>query len=132
MCANFVVDLNGNKGPNIAGKDITFITAFYSDEPVVVASKQRWGSGGFDFPDRAVKACMNFDSNTRIPNKEEMSSIMLNSKFYGLELESDFWAHPIRKYIINGNEEVTGITVSIYGSIGVDLSIDWWYVCVDR
>ena len=37
MCANFIYDLNGNKGPNTVGKDIGFITAIYSSDPVVVA-----------------------------------------------------------------------------------------------
>ena len=37
MCANFVYDLNGNKGPNTFGKDMGVITAFYSIDPVIVS-----------------------------------------------------------------------------------------------
>ncbi len=37
VCANFIYDLNGNKGPNTVGKDIGVITAFNASDPVVVA-----------------------------------------------------------------------------------------------
>ena len=37
MCANFIYDLNGTKGPNTFGKDIGIITAFYPTDSEVVA-----------------------------------------------------------------------------------------------
>ena len=38
LCANFVYDLNGNKGPNTMGKDIGFISVLYSVDSKVVAA----------------------------------------------------------------------------------------------
>ena len=37
ICANFIFDLNGNKGPNTVGKDIGFITILYPTDSSVVA-----------------------------------------------------------------------------------------------
>jgi len=37
ICANFIYDLNGSKGPNTVGKDIGFISALYPTDSVVVA-----------------------------------------------------------------------------------------------
>ena len=136
MCANFVVDLNGDKGPNIAGKDISFMTAFYSDEPVVVAPKPRWETGGFDYPDSALKACAKFDSTTRLPNKEEMSAIILNHKGYGLDTGAGYWALPIKMntfdYGTGAFTELSGGVVDVFGSVRIEAYIDWCYLCVDR
>ena len=37
ICANFIYDLNGNKGPNTVGKDIGFMTAMYPYDAVLAA-----------------------------------------------------------------------------------------------
>lgn len=37
MCANFIYDLDGSKGPNAVGKDIGVLTAMYPSDAVVVA-----------------------------------------------------------------------------------------------
>ena len=37
ICANFIFDMNGNKGPNTVGKDIGFMSVLYPTDSVVVA-----------------------------------------------------------------------------------------------
>ena len=92
MCVNFVYDLNGTKGPNTFGKDIGFITALYPSDPVVVApmplaTKQ---SGSFQ-QNEAMKACKTLDSNSRLPNKEELAAIFYNKNFVGLT-NGHYWS----------------------------------------
>ena len=77
MCANFVYDLNGKRGPNTVGKDIGFMSLFYAMDSILVAplplSKNSSASGSYD---ELVKLCSSQEA--RIPNKEEMMSIYVN------------------------------------------------------
>ncbi len=79
MCANFVYDLNGSKGPNTVGKDIGFMSVFYPSDPKLVAPYpyQR------DLPEKhnyttANSACTKENPEYRAPNVEEMASIFTN------------------------------------------------------
>ena len=79
MCANFVYDLNGSKGPNTVGKDIGFMSVFYPSDPKLVAPYpyQR------DLPEKhnyttANSACTKEDPEYRAPSVEEMASIFTN------------------------------------------------------
>ena len=87
VCANFIYDLNGNKGPNTVGKDIGFMTAMYPSDVTIAAPypaiSQLSGtyaispdSGGVS----ALKACTNYDSEYRIPNAEEAISMFVNKE----------------------------------------------------
>ncbi len=83
MCANFVYDLNGTKGPNTFGKDIGVISAFYPMDSVVVAplySYLRVNSMTFD---NARKICQQRD-NERLANLEEASSLFVNNLYIGV------------------------------------------------
>ena len=71
MCANFMYDLNGNKGPNQVNKDIGFITAFYSVDPVVVAPI-------FAGYNSSAKT-----DETRLPNLHEAMSLLINEPYIG-------------------------------------------------
>ena len=92
MCANFVYDLNGTKGPNTVGKDIGFITALYSTDPVIVApmpllqvasnSKQHL---------EASKTCTEFDKESRLPNRDELSALFYNKAFLGNMTGEDYY-----------------------------------------
>ena len=42
VCANFIYDLNGNKGPNTVGKDIGIMSVLYPSDSVVVAPMPYW------------------------------------------------------------------------------------------
>jgi len=87
MCANFIYDLNGSKGPNTVGKDIGFITVLYPTDSVVVAplpslnkvSEQKNQSD-------AAKACTAVNAESRLPNREELSSLFYNRELLGLSL----------------------------------------------
>ena len=81
MCANFVYDLNGNKGPNTVGKDIGFISAYYPSDVVVVAPYPyvRDAAGTYSHGD-AAKACTALDSEYRLSNITELSAMFANLK----------------------------------------------------
>ncbi len=87
MCANFIYDLNGNKGPNAVGKDIGFITALYASDPVIVApnvlstnanngTAVKWAA--------ASAACTTQDSESRLPNINELSAMFYNRDLLGI------------------------------------------------
>ena len=91
MCANFVYDLNGNKGPNTVGKDIGFITALYSSDSQVVAPMpvvnrsvgQPWHDAG--------NTCRNLNDDARLPNMDELAAVFYNRDLMGITV-GDFWS----------------------------------------
>jgi len=92
MCLNFVYDLNGSKGPNTVGKDIGIMTVFNATDSVVVApmpSSARNASGTHTF-DNAPKACTSEDPDSRIPNIDELSSMLINKDLINLSAPDDF------------------------------------------
>ncbi|MCM1010696.1 MAG: type II secretion system GspH family protein [Fusobacterium sp.] len=91
MCANFIYDLNGSKGPNTVGKDIGFITAMYpSDSNVVMVSplgflnEQR---GDFSAASRLCRE--KYSDVARATNYDEGASIFVNQKF--LNARTSIW-----------------------------------------
>ena len=81
ICANFIFDLNGNKGPNTVGKDIGFMTVLYSSDASVVAPdvpvpKVSTSASFYD----ALRLCKEQDTNYRIPTLDELSSMFINYK----------------------------------------------------
>ncbi len=108
MCANFVYDLNGTKGPNTFGKDIGFMTAFYSVDPVLVAPMPTrqvdTGTGAYD---TAVSFCRALDDGGRIPSMEEMAAMQFNNQlFRHTNYGSCYWTNKLEKdnqaYYLNG------------------------------
>ena len=84
FCANFLYDLNGNKGPNTVGKDLGFITVFYAVDPMVVAPiplMQNSATGVSQIA--AGKECLNFSDDSRVPNKEELAAMYINKELIG-------------------------------------------------
>ena len=93
MCVNFIYDLNGNKGPNTFGKDIGFITVFNSTDSNVVAplpssaynaGEKQWSEAG--------KACTDSDSESRLPNIDELSAMLINKDLVNLSDGTFFWS----------------------------------------
>ena len=84
LCANFIYDLNGNKGPNTAGKDIGAITVFYAIDSSTVAPIAKGSfADGVVSPDEANTYCReNFGDTTRIPNIEEAIALTYNEKIF--------------------------------------------------
>ncbi len=95
MCANFIYDLNGSKGPNTVGKDIGFITALYPTDSIVVAPMPI----GADFLEatqlNASKACTDKNPDSRVPNLEELSSMFYNKELIGITGSGYFWTSSV-------------------------------------
>ncbi len=83
VCANFIYDLNGNKGPNTVGKDIGIMTVLYPTDTNVVAPMlaKTISSARYTQPD-AGKACSVASSEIRLPNKEELMALWYNSLLF--------------------------------------------------
>ena len=91
MCANFVYDLNGNKGPNTVGKDIGFITAFYPTDPIIVSPMPLATDATWASQIDASKSCQKQDTESRLPNLNELASMMYNRKLLGITT-GDYWS----------------------------------------
>ena len=95
MCANFVYDLNGEKAPNAVGKDIGFITVMYSSNPVVVAPMPQTTVAATNKKQtEALAACKAQDSESRLPNKDELTSMSYNNKLTGIT-SGVFWTNSV-------------------------------------
>ncbi len=77
ICANFIFDLNGSKGPNTVGKDIGFITVLYPTDSHVVMPLPEIGSITRGNYATLVSHCRNYD-NTRLPIREELAAMFTN------------------------------------------------------
>jgi len=100
MCANFVYDLNGMKGPNTIGKDINFISVLYpSDSEVVSISPVGYANPSTGAQTNANKFCEATYSGTRAPNYDEGAAIFYNMYLIGNLNEGDgsdagvFWTN---------------------------------------
>ena len=94
ICANFVFDLNGSKGPNTVGKDIGFMSVAYpSDSVVVMPFPTRVLDQEYSQPD-AAKACRELDAENRLPNLEELMSMYYNKNLIGWSIDGSmgFWS----------------------------------------
>ncbi len=80
MCANFVYDLNGKKGPNTVGKDIGFMTAFYPTDTLLVAPNPiKIETARNDDRYAPEKFCRKkFGEDARAANFEELKSLFVN------------------------------------------------------
>ncbi len=99
MCANFIYDLNGNKGPNAVGKDIGFISALYpTDSNVVSPIPLATNASSSLVQTSASAACTTQDVGSRLPNRDELSSIFYNKKLLGITYGSYWSSAVILKY----------------------------------
>ena len=95
MCANFVYDLNGTKGPNTVGKDIGFITAIYPIDPIVVAPMPlAQDAANVINAINASSECKKQDSESRVPTRYELASIFYNRKLVGMP-HKYYWSSAI-------------------------------------
>ncbi len=93
MCANFIYDLNANKGPNTVGKDIGFITALYPTDSIVVSPMPLAADaadGSMIKQTDASAACTAQNPESRLPNRDELSSMFYNMKLVGITYGT-FW-----------------------------------------
>ena len=89
MCANFVYDLNGSKGPNTVGKDIGFMTAMYPSDAVLASVMPVAKTSAVSFYDIG-KTCSNLNDDSRAPNYDEGAAIFYNQSLIG-DIEHHFW-----------------------------------------
>ena len=97
LCANFIYDLNGQKGPNTVGKDIGFMTAFYPTDTSVVAPYPyvRDASGTYNWND-AISQCKAIDDEYRLPNRDEATSMFINKKLLGTTASTNqYWTSTV-------------------------------------
>ena len=96
VCANFVFDLNGNKGPNTVGKDIGVISAIYStDSKVVMPVPTKRLSQTYEQTE-AGGACADADSESRLPNIEELLALYYNATLLDRWLHSGYrWSSSV-------------------------------------
>ena len=84
MCANFVYDLNGTKGPNTVGKDINFISVLYpSDSEVVSISPVGYANPSTGTQIESNKFCEATYAGTRAPNYDEAAALFYNRYLIG-------------------------------------------------
>ena len=123
VCANFIYDLNGNKGPNTVGKDIGFMTLMYPSDPKISAPipAQAALSGGYAMTgdNNATQACTASDSEYRVPNIEELYAMFVNKNLINANTSS-YWASTsvvsdglMRKFFVRfSNGEVDDLDLS--------------------
>ena len=98
VCANFIYDLNGTKGPNTVGKDIGFITALHPSDAIVVAPMPVTKNHikGSQQPDGG-KVCSAIDSDIRMPNQYELSAMFYNRLLLG-SITGYYWSSSLEFY----------------------------------
>ena len=95
MCANFVYDLNGNKGPNTVGKDIGFISVLYPSDAIVVAPQPLTQDVAAGNQITAGAKCKAIDDESRMPNIDELAAIYYNQRLLGISYDGDYWSSSV-------------------------------------
>ena len=82
MCANFIYDLNGKKGPNTMGKDLGIMSLIYPTDSILVSvditNKNYNFTGNWQ---AATQYCKGLGDDSRLPNMEELAALLINDKF---------------------------------------------------
>ena len=96
MCANFIYDLNGSKGPNTIGKDIGVMTALYPTDTSVVAPDFYHSdlSASSDWQG-AISACKSLGDEYRLPNRDEVASMFFNRNLLGNLPADGYWSSTV-------------------------------------
>ncbi len=95
MCAHFVFDLNGSKGPNTVGKDIGVISAIYSsDSNVVMPQPVRMLDAQYSYS-QASKECSKLDAEYRLPNIEELLSMFYSNTLFDWNTTLSSWSSTV-------------------------------------
>ncbi len=87
ICANFIYDLNGTKGPNTVGKDIGFMSILYPSDGIVVAPLPVVGGMATGDYNTLVRNCRNYD-DARLPIKEELASMFVNKRLLNNDINN--------------------------------------------
>ena len=96
ICANFVYDLNGSKGPNTVGKDIGVMSVLYPSDPVIVAPRPLVSNASSSKSQQAaIKACTEQDNESRLPNIDELSGMFCNNKLFNIPTGVAYWSSTV-------------------------------------
>ena len=135
MCLNLIYDLNGNKGPNTVGKDIGVMAVFYPSDSLVVAampSVQDAAGGSSVTSSEASKACTAMGEDYRLPNREELVTIYINTNLFG-RTSGRYWSST--RTAPNGYavQWQVGLDTGILGwDATSSTSYKWKVLCVKR
>lgn len=92
LCANFIFDLNGKKGPNTVGKDIGVITVLYStDSTVVSPNPYPTDSSSSITSDQISEKCREKSADAKVPTIDEATSMFFNKKLFNLA-DNHYWS----------------------------------------
>ena len=140
MCVNFIFDLNGKKGPNTAGKDIGSMTVFYPTNSQIVmpqvlpkdtTAMYYNGSSNDNFGVNAkiLRQCTNADKSLRLPNKEELASMLINADFNAQERLA---GNASRVYV--ASQAGSGLPWSVDGTEVAYTTLAYYYRvrCIER
>ena len=83
MCANFIYDLNGKKGPNTVGKDIGFMAALYPSDSVVLAPMPLPEPSSYGASSMPGAFCRKMNDETRTPGINELAVMFYNKRLLG-------------------------------------------------
>ncbi len=95
MCLNLIYDLNNKKGPNTVGKDIGVITVLYPTDPNVVAPLPLTRDAGNEDWYNAPSLCSEQDSESRIPNRDELSAMFYNRMVFAIPQAREYWSSSV-------------------------------------
>ena len=127
VCANFVYDLNGTKGPNTIGKDMGTITALYASDSVVIAP-QLYDPKKSVKQSEASKVCSSA-GNYIWADQNNIISIFVNQNLWGLEYR---FVGTSTKFLYQGN--IANSYIRMYtGEIAAQIGDESTQVlCVER
>ena len=115
MCANFIYDLNGSKGPNTVGKDIGVITVIGASDSKVVAPYPHIRDINGTTQSAGAKACTTLDNEYRMPGIEEVQSMYYNRKLFNLAEDKNYWSSSLWKGSSGGSTSILGWGVDAVG-----------------
>ena len=103
VCANFIYDLNGTRGPNTVGKDIGVMTALFSNDSVMVAPYPHVQDAAAAVNrSQLMSVCKNQDPQYRLPSRDELVSIFVNQKIFGNFNKDRYWSSSLLTSTKNG------------------------------
>jgi len=132
ICANLIYDLNGNKGPNTAGKDIGFMTFLSSVDTVVAApvpNMQKYT--GIAAEDVSSTCTTRAGDDYRTPTKEEAASLFVNKNIIGGDWSNGhLWTS---SKVVRSDYITAWVMVMEHGEYRVPVkNATWELICVKR
>ena len=134
ICAHFVYDLNGTKGPNTIGKDMGFMSAIYPTDSIVVAPIPHSQDAATSIIyDDAAGACTKQDSEYRVPSVYELMSMFASRYMIGGNFSSANGYQP-STLVSTGKELFVYRLALAYGSLDLTAKNRYSYAlrCIKR